>query len=91
MHEVDSVSPAIRPFIFVEIGTKFRRDYALFNIGADVNSLGYESWEVIGKLMLVPSNIILTSFIGESALVEGYFDLPISICNTNVHHISIML
>ena len=64
MHEVDSVSPSIRPFILVEIGTKFRTEYALFDTGADVNSLSYESWEVIGKPTLVPSNTILTSFVG---------------------------
>ena len=64
MHEVDSLSAAIRPFILVEIGTKFRTEYALFDTSADVNSLSYESWEVIGKPTLVESNTILTSFVG---------------------------
>ena len=50
MHEVDSVSPTIRPFILVEIGTKFRIEYALFDAGAGVILPSYESWEVIGKL-----------------------------------------
>ena len=86
MHEVDSVSPAIRPFILVEIGTKFRIEYALFDTGADVNSLSYESWEVIGKPKLVPSNTLLTSFVGESTPVKGCLDLPVFIGNTNVHH-----
>lgn len=86
MREVDSISPAIRPFILVEIDTKFRTEYALFDTGADVNSLSHESWEVIGKPTLVPSTTILTSFIGESTPVKGYLDLPIFIGNTNVHH-----
>ena len=35
---------------------------------------------------LVPSNTILTSFVGESTPVEGCLDLPVFIGNTNVHH-----
>ena len=70
----------------MEIGTQFRTEYALFDTGADVNSLSYESWEVIGKPTLIPSKTILTSFVGESTPVEGCLDLPIFIGNTNVHH-----
>lgn len=86
MHVVDSVSPAIRPFILVEIGTKFRTEYALLDTGADVHSLSYESWEVVGKPTLVSSNTILTSLVGESTPVEGYLYLLVFIGNTNAHH-----
>lgn len=66
--------------------TKFRTKYTLFDTGANVNSLSYESWEVNGKPTLVLSTTILTSFVEESTPVEGYLDLRVFIGNTNVHH-----
>ena len=33
----------------VEIGTQFQPEVALFDTGADINSLSYEAWEQIDK------------------------------------------
>ena len=55
IQEKDVQSTALRPYIMVEIGTNFRPEVALFDTGADVNSLSYEAWERINKPMLSKS------------------------------------
>lgn len=70
----------------VEVGTEFQTEFALFDTGADVNTLSYEVWERLGKPTLCESKITLMTFSKETNHVEGYLDLPIYIGNTNVHH-----
>ena len=71
----------------IEVGMEFQTEFALFDTGADVNSLSYEVWDRLGKPTLCESKTMLTSFSKETNPVEGYLDLPIFIGNTNVHHI----
>lgn len=51
-----------------------------------VNSLSYKAWEAINKPTLFKPTTTITSFVGETNIVEGYLDLPLFIRNTNVHH-----
>ena len=70
----------------VEVGTEFQTEFALFDKGADVNTLSYEVWNRLGKPTLCESKTTLMTFSKETNHVEGYLDLPIYIGNTNVHH-----
>ena len=70
----------------MEIGSTFRTEIALFDTGADLNALSYESWEAVEKPKLISSTTTIDTFIGDSNPVEGYLDLPIFIGNINVRH-----
>ena len=43
IQEKDGQNTALKPYIMVEIGTNFQPEVALFETGADVNSLSYEA------------------------------------------------
>ena len=86
IQECDAHSKTIRPYILVEIGAKFKIELALFNIGADLNALSYESWITIDKPTITPSTTTIDSFVRDSNPIEGYLDLQILIGNTNVCH-----
>ena len=86
IQEKDHPNSARRPYIFIEVGTEFQTEFALFNTGADVNSLSYKVWDRLGKPNLCESKTTLTSFSKDTNPIEGYLDLPIFIGNTNVHH-----
>lgn len=77
---------AARPCILVEIGARAKTEIALFDTGADLNALSFESWEAVGKPKLIPSTTTIDTFLGDSNPVEGYLDLPIFIGSINVHH-----
>ena len=70
----------------MEIGENAKTKIALFDMGADLNALSFESWETVGKPKLIPSTTTIDTFLGDSNPVEGYLDLPVLIGNINVHH-----
>ena len=86
IQEKDHHKAIRRPYLLVEVGTEFQTEFALFDTGADVNTLSYEVWERLGKPTLCESKTTLMTFSKETNQVEGYLDLPIYIGNTNVHH-----
>ena len=87
IQEKDAQLSNTRPCVLVEIGTKAKIEIALFDTGADLNALRYESWEEVGKPKLIPSTTTIDTFLGDSNPSEGYFDLPIFTAgNINVHH-----
>ncbi len=86
IQEKDAQLTNTRPCVLMEIGAKAKTEIALFDTGADLNALSYESWEAVGRPKLIPSTTTIDTFVGDSNPVEGYLDLPVHIGNINVHH-----
>ena len=59
-------------------------ELALVNLGADINSISYETWEHIGKPPMEKSSIIVDTLSGQTNPVEGCLDLEVFIGATNV-------
>lgn len=71
------------------MGEIWKKQYTLIDSRANINSLIYESLVDIGKATLIPSQTTIALFIGDSNIVQRYFELSILIKNdnSNVQHI----
>ena len=55
-------------------------------MGTDLNSMSYETWEIIGKPKLCASSTRIATYAGDYDQVEGILILPIFISETNLAH-----
>ena len=62
IQEKDHHKTIRRPYLLIEVGTEFQTEFALFDTGADVNTLSYEVWNCLGKPTLCESKTTLTIF-----------------------------
>ena len=78
-------SKALKPQILVEIGHNFIIELALVDIGANINAISYETWELIGKPTLERSSIIVDIVSRHTNAIEGCLNMNLFIDITNVH------
>jgi len=65
---------------------------ALVDTGANLNTLTFDTWEELGRSKLVNTKLAFSSYLGESSLAKGSFELPVFLNGLNlVHKFYIML
>ena len=59
---------------------------AVVDTGADLNSISYETWKILGKPELSRSSTRISTYAGDYDQVKGILILLVFIHNTNLAH-----
>ena len=76
----------LKPYIRAELGPQRIPQCALVDTGADLNSMSYETWAVLGKPELCASSTRIATYAGDYNQVEGILVLEVFVNDTNLAH-----
>ena len=62
--QLNQLQKTLKLYILVEIGQNLITKLALVDIGADINAISYEIWELINNPTLEQSSIMVDTILG---------------------------